>query len=545
MLSLDSRAVGTRQARAPLAGRITAGQTGWPTAREIERRRATYGLLLDRAELALRSGDLDHALLSAHAAAQLAYHYHFGLWVDPRIERLARDAGAEIAASLPGSTENEQSPHPERMVHLASVLKDAGGHTEVIRQWVAAIGETRREQYVVSSELQDSRALGAAALAAVEASSASVALCPPGLAASGRARWLAGRLLELRPGAVILHIDPADVFAVAAIHAARRYASFKIYFYNHSDHTFSVGVELAQRVFHSRVEAVGHSIRHRGVAAQHARYAPLTIDPVGEAGVERASLGVPAGVTLSISAANFYKTVPDDHWSFGEILGELLEAEPNHHHLLVGGGVRRHKWHLVRALARRSQDVRSRVHWLGTRRDLPALFGAADFLIDSAPLSGSTIRIQAMAAGLPIVATHHASNPLMSWTSAFYDGYPLIATSNEDVVRLARDLIHQPELRAEVGRDLAELHATQFSAALLGSTLDSLLGADDEHSPETAAEGDYDLYKLAGLSGPVPSAHALVRRARGWLGGPGAGARNTLLRRADQAVAAFRGVGRS
>jgi predicted O-linked N-acetylglucosamine transferase (SPINDLY family) len=278
------------------------------------------------------------------------------------------------------------------------------------------------------------------------------------------------------------------------------------------------------------------------VAAERAHYVPLTIDPVSEPALERASLGVPEGVTLSISAANFYKTVPDDHWNFGEIVAELLEAEPGHHHLLVGGGLRRHRWHLVRALAGRSKDVRSRVHWLGTRADLPGLFGAADFLIDSAPLSGSTIRIHAMAAGLPIVATHHASNPLMSWTSALPDGYPLIATTNEEAVGLARDLIHRPELRDELGRELADRHRTQFSSALLSDTLESMLVADGEAPFEEHSELDYDPHKLAGLSGPVPSAPALLRRARSWLGDPGAGPRDTVLRRTDQAVAALRGV---
>jgi glycosyltransferase involved in cell wall biosynthesis len=304
-------------------------------------------------------------------------------------------------------------------------------------------------------------------------------------------------------------------------------------------------MELADRVLHSRPEAVGHSIRYRGVAPDRARYVPLTVDPVTEPAIDRASLGVPEGVTLSISAAGFHKTVPDGYWNFGKMLGQLLEAEPNHHHLQVGGGLRRHRWHLTRALGHYSQDVRSRVHWLGTRSDLPALFGAADFLLDSAPVTGSTIRIQAMAAGLPVIATHHASNPLMSCITLFDEDYPLIATSSNEAVRLARELIHQPALREQAGRDLAERYAAEFAPDLLRSRLEALFAGDDEPPVEEPAERDYDLQKLAGLSGPVPSAAALLRRARVWLGDPSAGPRDSILRRADQAVSALRGVGRS
>jgi hypothetical protein len=189
--------------------------------------------------------------------------------------------------------------------------------------------------------------------------------------------------------------------------------------------------------------------------------------------------------------------------------------------------------------------VRSRIHWLGARSDLPALFGAADFLFDTAPLSGSTIRIQAMAAGLPMVATHHSYSPLMSWTSALYDGYPLIATTGEEAVRLARDLIHRPSLREEVGRKLAERHAAEFAPEILTKRLGTLLDTDEDEAAMGMTTDDYDLHRLAGLSGPVPSAAALMRRARTWLRDPEAGSRDTLLRRADQAVAALRGVGRS
>jgi glycosyltransferase involved in cell wall biosynthesis len=425
------------------------------------------------------------------------------------------------------------------------VLPDAGGHTEVIRQWVTAIDGMRLDQYLISSELQDSTVLGPAALGAVEARTAGVALCPRGLSGSERTRWLARRLLEARPDTLILHIDPADVFALTAVEAIRRHKTFEVYFYNHCDHTFSVGWGLADRAVHFCLETVPHSVLRRGLDPSRARWVPLTVDAATEPPMERAPLGVPGDATLSISAAIFHKIVPDQYWNFGEMLGALIEAEPRHHHLLVGDGLRRHRWHLTRALARRPRGVRSRVHWLGRRPDLPALFGAADFLLDSAPLSGGTIRIQAMAAGLPVVATYHTFNPLFSWTSAFEEDYPLVATSGDELVSLARELIHQPARRREIGHQLAQRHAAQFSPEALRPRLETLLGEDDGPPLRYPPARDFNLQYLAGLAGPVASVPTLLRRARIWLGDPGAGTRDRILRKVDQAIAVLRGVGRS
>jgi hypothetical protein len=211
----------------------------------------------------------------------------------------------------------------------------------------------------------------------------------------------------------------------------------------------------------------------------------------------------------------------------------------------VGGGLRRDKRFLTRALRRRSRDVRSRVRWLGTRRDLPSLFNATDFLLDTAPLSGSTIRIQAMAAGLPVVATRHASSPLMSWTSAFDDDYPLIATSGEEVVSYARELIAQPDLRERLGRRLLEHHAARFSPEVLQRSIDLLLHSDGDVAVPHATGAEYDLRQLAGLSGPVATGPALIRRARVWLRDPDVSLGERVLRKADQAAAVGRGLGRS
>jgi glycosyltransferase involved in cell wall biosynthesis len=535
-----------RVARAPVLGRFTPGQAGWPTAAELERRRATYASLLDRAERSRRRGDLDDSLLSAYAAAQTAYLHHFGLWRDPRLEALARELGGEIARDLrPARATKPAEPGRRRIVHMASVLLDAGGHTEVIRQWTRAIHEMGIEQYLISSELQDSTVLGRGALAAVRGPATGVELYPRGLSGSERVRWLARRLLELNPDELILHIDPADVFALAAIEAARSGSTFRICFYNHCDHTFNVGSEVADRVVHFRRETVPHSVHHRALDPVRARWVPLTADPPAGPAVARAALHVPEGSTLSITAANFHKIVPDEHWNYGDTLAELLESEPQHYHLMVGDGLRRHRWYLTRALARRPRGVRSRIRWLGRRTDLSSLFGAADLMLDSAPLSGGTTKIQAMSAGLPIVATYPGANPLLALMGALDEDYRFTATSGEEAVRHARELIHDPALRAETGRRLAELYAVRFSPEVLRSRLACLFGPDDEPTLALPPAVDFDDRHLAGLSGPVASAPALLRRARVLLADPGIGAGDRVRRKVDRAVVALRGVSRS
>jgi glycosyltransferase involved in cell wall biosynthesis len=510
----------------------------------MRRRRAVYRSLTERARRRSQDGDFDECLLSAYAAAQAAYLHHFGIWSDPDLDALLAEIAPTMAGDLDAPRPRGGNGSGPRIVHLVSVLRDTGGHTQVVRQWAEAMRPLCADQAIVSSELEDSTRLGPSARSALAGTMSEIRLCPRRVSGAERVRWTAARLVELCPDHVVLHVDPADAYAITALQAARTRIAMRPIFFTHADHVFNLGADLAERVVLHRELGAQYSYWYRGIPPDRMRIVPLVSNGARARPVDRGSLGIPKQATVSISVGSYYKFMPDAHWNYGAILARLLEAEPEHHHVMVGEGRERHRRGLVRSISSGQNDASERVHWLGQRTDLDALFAASDFLIDSAPLPGGLVKIQAMASGLPMVAVHHPVYPLWR-TGALDDDYPLAASSGEDVVALSRRLIHDPGLRSRVARSLVERHAQRFSPPVLTAALGRLLGPDGGPEPRILERPTYELDYLAGLDGPVPSAGALRRRAKVRLDDPSLRVRDRALRAVDLGLMLIRGTGRS
>lgn len=85
-----------------------------------------------------------------------------------------------------------------------------------------------------------------------------------------------------------------------------------------------------------------------------------------------------------------------------EAFGKTLAAHPDAHLLLAGDGAAEDR----AALERQARALRGRVHFLGWRRDLEAIFAEADLLALSSDNEGTPVTvIEALSAGLPVVAT--------------------------------------------------------------------------------------------------------------------------------------------
>jgi glycosyltransferase involved in cell wall biosynthesis len=114
----------------------------------------------------------------------------------------------------------------------------------------------------------------------------------------------------------------------------------------------------------------------------------------------RRELGLPEGVPLIGLVGRL------DHWGKGhkELLTAMAQLRDRHpvHALMVGGGRRMDE---VKALTA-SLGLAGQVHFLGNRRDVPDLLNALDiFVLPSYSEGVSLALLEAMAAGLPVIAT--------------------------------------------------------------------------------------------------------------------------------------------
>ena len=121
------------------------------------------------------------------------------------------------------------------------------------------------------------------------------------------------------------------------------------------------------------------------------------IEPLRAAPLDRRTLGVPAAARLLLTAAGLEKRK-----GIGTLLEALAKLPPAVHLAVAGDGPEQD------ALRRRTTQLGldDRVHWLGFRRDVPALMATANaFVLPSRHDSFASSILEAMIAGLPIVTT--------------------------------------------------------------------------------------------------------------------------------------------
>ena len=135
--------------------------------------------------------------------------------------------------------------------------------------------------------------------------------------------------------------------------------------------------------------------------------APFRTPSVGRGDI-RAELGIPVKAPLIVTVAVLRQ--PKGVQDMIEAMSQIGDRLPNAHYLVVGDGAHRAE---LEALVGRL-DLADRVLFSGRRDDVADLLGASDvFALPSHTEALPTVVIEAMAAGLPVVATDVGGIPEM------------------------------------------------------------------------------------------------------------------------------------
>jgi glycosyltransferase involved in cell wall biosynthesis len=162
-----------------------------------------------------------------------------------------------------------------------------------------------------------------------------------------------------------------------------------------------------------------------------------------------------------------------DHWGKGHkelftAMGSLKDRYPVHV-LIVGGGRREEE---VKQLAA-SLGLAGQVHFLGSRQDVPDLLHAMDiFVLPSYSEGLSLALLEAMAAGLPVIATAVGGNP-----EVVTDGATGLLIPPRDAEALAgalKRLMDNPTWAKDLGNSARRHVETDYSLERLGRDINEI-----------------------------------------------------------------------
>ncbi|MFX1277665.1 MAG: glycosyltransferase, partial [Promethearchaeota archaeon] len=134
---------------------------------------------------------------------------------------------------------------------------------------------------------------------------------------------------------------------------------------------------------------------------------------------------------------------------------------------------------MPKELEKTSKDIKKRFIINGPFANLEPIYGVGDFLIDTFPIGGGMVIVDAMACGLPIVAFRNIGFSIVS------DGggelpidYPYLTTNYSEFVDYISQLIESSQLRKKAGEQLFNYYQQKLSPKAIGKLLYNIIEGD-------------------------------------------------------------------
>lgn len=174
--------------------------------------------------------------------------------------------------------------------------------------------------------------------------------------------------------------------------------------------------------------------------------------------LSRKALGLVGSGPLLLSAGRPQKLQEPAYW---DAVAAILTAHPDASLLVVGATLAQ-----LPAVAALPEPLRRRVHPLGWRTDYRRILRSVDVVLDTWPMGGGIVLMEAMAVGIPVVACRHDfltryDQTRSTGTEAFMDVPELQVAPGDPaaMVRVVARLLAEPSWRAEISARVARSFA--------------------------------------------------------------------------------------
>lgn len=235
--------------------------------------------------------------------------------------------------------------------------------------------------------------------------------------------------------------------------------------------TLKAGIVISEALAGFNVSVEGAPTRKIHVIPYGMTHAPLTSDMVAAARAAlRAELGVPSDAPLvgMMCRLTEQKGVPYGIAGFAQVAHDFPQA----HLLIAGDGELRDS---LQAQAQ-AAGLAARVHFVGWRADsVTTLAGLDVFLMPSLWEGFGLVLLEAMAARLPIVASHVSAIPEIVQHGE--TGYLVAARDEGAIAHALRLLLADRSLRAYLGQNGEDRLEQHFSAQVMATRTQAVYAA--------------------------------------------------------------------
>lgn len=339
----------------------------------------------------------------ARFIGETASKNYVGIFREPLIEDFLKDYSSQFVTS---SEIVEPKNSKEHIVHVFTTTYQTGGHTRFVENLIQL--DTKRTHHLLVTEQ------GA---------------IPPREALTELVKQNKGNILFLEEstieskvnqiqhfilgnaGKAMLHIHPYDLLPSLAIHPIKE--KIEVEFFNHSDHCFSFGIDVADKVINIRDEAHNITVQQRNHTNSFILPLPIIKKEIDESEKQsiRLKYDIESETKVALSIGSAYKFQrKDNHYFFRTIYQAVLQNK-DLKVLIIGlaeSELTKFKLEYI---------PHERILLLGIIEDPSELQAIADIVIDPMPFGSYTALLE----------------------TCFYGAYPLVCYDTIPLFDLYRD----------------------------------------------------------------------------------------------------------
>ena len=424
--------------------------------------RLKYEKLKKEAFSLYKKGKLEESLNYIVTASTFAWWYHFGYWSDGELEELIKKIGSNLLErelSIYGNI----TPNENNVLFLTTYLTNSGGHTEAIKLWISCLSGSFENIYIISTEVYNKTSLNFFEYDIYEKTQY---IKLTGRKYIDRIKDLARIIVQVKPAYVFLFIDPNDVVSLVALSYLKPKLDSKIIFFNHSDHTFWLGKDIIDilvefrsysiivsrllRKFQGNITVVPLSTKIHATNNNDSKIANEALKSLNLTNNYK---------TISLSIGASWKFVSDGEWDYFKAIENILKNTDNHVHILI---TMKDKY-IENRLCEFPEKLKNRFKVLYNISNPLPYYKVADFIIESFPVIGGTVRLEAMALCKPIIFIKNKRSAIFSVTDVIPKNYSYVACSEEKVIEYATLFIKSEEERKKAGKLLKEYFDENFT----------------------------------------------------------------------------------
>lgn len=419
---------------------------------------------------------MEECLETILVLSTFAWWYHFGYWYDEELEEIIEDIGFRLLKDKVSIAESLKSDM-NSVLFLTTHLTDSGGHTEAMKFWINCLSDIFKNIYLVSTEAYCKTFKNISDIG-VNEKVEYIKLTENKY--TDKILKLANILIQVKPSYIFLFVDPNDIVSLAALGYLKTKMNTRIIFFNHSDHTFWIGKRFIDILVEFRSYSIGISRVFRGFEGKIV-VVPLTTQIHNNIMNTNVKLTLPLKLdkdhnTVSLSIGAPWKFVSDGYWDYFKVVKNILRNAENHIHILI---TKKDKY-IERNFSEFPRELKNRFKIMYDVSNPLPYYKVSDFIIESFPVIGGTVRLEAMALGKPVIFIKNNKSGLFSVTDVIPPSYRYIASNNKEVIQHAEVLLKNREEREKAGKLLKRYFDENFAPEKVCMIIKSLLNGKNE-----------------------------------------------------------------